>query len=224
MIAAAVAVIVLAGVVIGVVLGTSGGNHSANSSAAGSTANLGNSSSAGASGSNGGAVSMTLPSGWVRVPLGASDFRSFLQRATKANPQLGATLSQQMQAVTAQHIRYFAIRQGGASGGFLTNVNVLTEPVASGFDMSSGLGPVKLELSSIGAKQVQARPTRVGSHQAIEATYTLPLNTGAGSVNVEGDQIYEQFPNGIAIITLSALHRSDFAGDLHRMANSLQIG
>ena len=75
--------------------------------------------------SNGYAI--TLPDGWVRIDLTEQDLESVIKAGVKAmSPEAAETLVEQISAMSAAGIKFYAIDQDGATLQFVPNVNILS--------------------------------------------------------------------------------------------------
>jgi len=152
-------------------------------------------------------VTFELPDGWAVL-----DQEAMTERAgSDANPmleemseRLGLTpeqLASQMDAV-----ELYAAAPGGAVDGFLTNVNLIEQPMPpGGLPDAEGLRPELMafadEVGDIGAFESE------GGLAGLRAEYTV----ASDGLEVRGQQLYVEVEDQLVIISVSAARAEDAA-------------
>lgn len=150
-------------------------------------------------------VTFELPDGWAVL-----DQEAMTERAgSDANPmleemseRLGVTPEQL--AVQMDAVELYAAAPGGAVDGFLTNVNVIEQPLPSGgLPEPEGIRPDLMAF----ADEVGDITEIEGDLEGLRAEYTV----SSGGLEVRGEQLYVEVGDQLVIISVSAARAEDAA-------------
>ena len=148
--------------------------------------------------------SFSLPSGWLQIPLTGKDVSGLLDAATKADPALKSTLSNQVQQYVKKGVKVFAI--GPIVRRFASNVNVIVGPTTglpSGAAYFDELGvQVKIGLATVGSQNIVTSKVKFARGTQLQATYSLP--TALAKNPAYGVQLYIRHLGHLIVITFTS--------------------
>ena len=152
-------------------------------------------------------VTFELPDGWAVL-----DQETASQKAgSDANPLLGemadrSGLTPEQLAAQMEAIELYAAAPGGAVDGFLTNVNVVEQPMPpGGLPEPEGLRP---ELMSFADEVGDIEVIETGRDlEGLRAEYLV----ASGDLEINGEQILVEVDDQLVIVSISAARAEDAA-------------
>ena len=121
-------------------------------------------------------IAVTLPDGWTRIDLSAQDLEAILEAAGGSDPALAAVLSEQVRALAAAGLTFFAIGDDIAEG---ETMNVLSTPsMGISLDLIESLNESQLQQVAVEGTLETDRVT-LPAGEAIRFAYDLPGQAGA---------------------------------------------
>lgn len=127
-------------------------------------------------------IAVTLPDGWTRIDLTAEDLDAILEAAGQSDPAMAAMLSEQVRALAAAGLTFFAIGDDITTG---ETMNVLTTPAMGlSLDLLESLNQAQLEQLAVEGT-LEADRVTLPAGEAIRFAYDLPSQGGAAASVVQ---------------------------------------
>ncbi len=127
---------------------------------------------------------LALPAGWQQLDLNPATFQAALDSMKAKNPEIANMLGSQGSQLLASGFKFFGLDATAASAkrNFVTNVNVLTEPLAFPvtLDTYAQLSLAQLEQLKSAQKPITTNRVKLGSNDAVEFRYHLLLTDTQG--------------------------------------------
>jgi len=152
--------------------------------------------------------SFSLPSGWLQIPLTGKDVSGLLDAATRADPALKTSLSNEVKQYVKKGVKVFVV--GPIVRGEASNINAIVTSTAglpSGAAYFDELGvQVKIGLATIGAQNVVTSKVTFANGTQLQAKYSLP--TSMIKNGAYGVQLYVRHLSRLVVITCTSATRA----------------
>lgn len=127
---------------------------------------------------------LALPPKWDQLPVAQKGFQATMDTLKKNNPDLANALGSQSSQLLSSGFKFFGFDLGQKNPKFLTNVNILIEPltVAIPLDTYVDLSLAQLEKVQSVSKPVNHRRVQLAVGDAEELTYHLKINSAQGNL------------------------------------------
>ena len=170
---------------------------------------------------------VALPASWDRVDFDRDRLSEMLKNLNGKNPQFASTLSAQSEQLATLNVKLFGfdLSNDALSSGFVTNVNVLQEPLAFTLPLETY---AQLSVQNLEKSASITKPTRkgvtipAGAAQVIQ--YQLSLTTASGKTTTSTTQYLLIHSNTAYIVTFTTRPDKEktYAPVFQKIAQTLQ--
>jgi hypothetical protein len=170
-----------------------------------------------------------LPPSWAQLDLAPTAFQNALDSLEQKNPDLASVLGSEGNPLLASGFKFFGFDAAAVSAqrGFVTNVNVMVEPLPFPVPLDTYVQLSLAQLDQLTNVQKPITHTRVklGANEAEEMRYHLQLTNAQGATLTTSTLQYALIGNQrgyVITLTTAADQEQDYATTFDQIAQSFR--